>query len=212
MRRRFIAAGAMLLMICGPSFAQTPTPAVVGTANEPAFFDVTGVADSDLLNVRATATAGGMMIARIPNGTRLKNLGCREVSKYRWCKVQDIGDPKMVGWVPGRYLQDVAGADAEAAAAGGTAIAATAQVPCARYFGQPMALCQASAVRSEDGEAAVTVNWPDGGERTIRFGKGKPQSADSPDPLKFTREADLNMIRIGKGERFEIPDKLPFGG
>ncbi len=31
-------------------------------------------------------------------------------------------------------------------------------------------------------------------------------------PATYTREADLNMICIGKAERFEIPDALPFGG
>ena len=37
-------------------------------------------------------------------------------------------------------------------------------------------------------------------------------SADPSFRQRFTREADLNMIRIGKGERFEIPEALPFGG
>ena len=41
---------------------------------------------------------------------------------------------------------------------------------------------------------------------------GKPESSDSSEEFRFTREADLNMIRIGKGERFEIPEALPFGG
>lgn len=215
MRRRFIAASAALLMIAGPVVAQDSATAAGDTAQEPDFFEVTNVADNDLLNVRATATAAGMVIARLPNGSRVKNQGCREVNKYRWCKVQDVNDPKLIGWVPGRYLQEtsvdggqvITGEDGET-----ISVAATGEVPCARYYGQPMRLCQARVERSEDGEAAVTMTWPDGGERTIRFSDGKPKSADSPDPMKFTREADLNMIRIGKGERFEIPDALPFGG
>jgi hypothetical protein len=55
------------------------------------------------------------------------------------------------------------------------------------------------------------VAWPDGGQRIIDFRDGKPDKTDSPDDLRFTREGDLNMIRVGKTERFEVPDAMLTG-
>ncbi len=144
-------------------------------------------------------------------------------------------DGKVAGWAAARYLVETAvdaaelpsetspdsapseGADVAAlpdakAEAPKTGFDATAVIPCARQFGQPMSLCQAGAVRGDAGQAVVSVRWPDGGERIIRFRDGKPESSNANEEFRFTREADLNMIRVGKGERFEIPDTLPFGG
>ncbi|MFN3548934.1 MAG: hypothetical protein ACK4U0_15720 [Mesorhizobium sp.] len=85
-----------------------------------------------------------------------------------------------------------------------------ADIPCARYVGQPMTRCDVSVLRLAGDEADVTVLWPDGGERLIRFRGGKPDSSNGRGEFRFTREAELNLIRIGVGERFEILDALPF--
>lgn len=69
-------------------------------------FEVSGVAPNDLLNLRAPATAGGLVIARFENGAMLKNLGCADVNGTQWCKVQYVEDPKLMGWAPARYLFD----------------------------------------------------------------------------------------------------------
>lgn len=88
---------------------------------------------------------------------------------------------------------------------------ATGEIPCARYVGQPMTRCTASVRRGGDGKADVTVAWPDGGTRVIGFYDGKPAGANSRGEFRFTREGDLNMIRVGVSERFEITDALAFG-
>jgi hypothetical protein len=85
------------------------------------------------------------------------------------------------------------------------------EIPCARHLGQPMTTCRASVERKGDGAADVTVFWPDGGTRVIFFRTGKPDGSNAEGELTYTREAQLNMIRIGAAERFEILDKLPFG-
>ena len=85
-----------------------------------------------------------------------------------------------------------------------------AEIPCARYAGQPMTRCEARIVRIDENDADVTILWPDGGERLIRFRGGEPDSANGRGEFRFTREAELNLIRIGSGERFEILDALPF--
>ncbi|MBS3650973.1 SH3 domain-containing protein [Pseudaminobacter sp. 19-2017] len=85
------------------------------------------------------------------------------------------------------------------------------EIPCARHLGQPMTTCRASVERKGDGAADVTVFWPDGGTRVIFFRTGKPDGSNAEGELTYIREAQLNMIRIGAAERFEILDKLPFG-
>jgi hypothetical protein len=87
----------------------------------------------------------------------------------------------------------------------------TGEIPCADAFGQPTRACQASITRLGPGIADVVVALPDGGSRTIRFRGGKPDTSDSPEPVQTTREGSLNMIRIGKAERFEILDAVALG-
>jgi uncharacterized protein YraI len=88
---------------------------------------------------------------------------------------------------------------------------ATGQIPCARYVGQPMTQCRVGIKREGSGKADVTVTFPDGGTRVIGFYDGKPAGANSRGEFRFTREGDLNMIRVGVSERFEITDALAFG-
>lgn len=117
----------------------------------------------------------------------------------------------LTGAVSGPDQPSTAG-EATASTQAAPGFDAVGEIPCARYPGQPMASCRASIARSGDGSAEIVVAWPDGGARTISFRAGKPGTSDSPDELRFTREAGLNMIRIGASERFEITDALAFGG
>ncbi|HEY5818409.1 MAG TPA: SH3 domain-containing protein [Mesorhizobium sp.] len=183
--------------------------------NDAPFFEVIGLADNDQLNVRAAASPVAMVIGRLPNGAQLRNHGCQMVKQNEWCKVEDVSNPSISGWTPGRYLMEVA-ADAIAAVEPPASAPdpnpfVELAIPCARYLGQPMGQCQASAEPGEAGGVSVTVAWPDGGQRIIDFRDGKPDKTDSPDDLRFTREGDLNMIRVGKTERFEVPDAMLTG-
>jgi len=329
-RRHVTLLAAFFSLVATPLLAQEGEPATATI--EPEIFLVTGLAMNDALNIRASASATGMTIARVPNGTQFRNLGCEMVSSYLWCKIVALEDERLIGWAPGRYLpgavandgsrqaedtvsikekeaeiaaeglmgdvtfdepgtakksksplatgaiasvgetevpksirlpgiiqrpysadakgvvvslpdgiaMDPAAPAADAAPSAGAepeqaaepaaeeapqvvaaapepattarAFDATSEIPCARYLGQPMSMCRAGVVRDAEGKASVTVDWPDGGKRVIRFSEGRVEGSDSAQPLNVTREADLNMIRIGKTERFEIPDALPFGG
>jgi len=97
----------------------------------------------------------------------------------------------------------------------GTPYHATGQIPCATAAGQPTGTCPFGVVRKGGGTGAVTVTKPDGRTRTIFFEKGKATGYDmsQADRGEFSasKEADLNMIRIGP-ERYEIPDAVIFGG
>lgn len=63
-----------------------------------------GLAPDDLLNIRATASPGGKIEARLPNGAAVKNYGCKTINNYPWCKVEDTQDAHITGWAPARYL------------------------------------------------------------------------------------------------------------
>lgn len=88
---------------------------------------------------------------------------------------------------------------------------ATADIPCARYVGQPMTRCPVNIVHKGTDKADITVTWPDGGTRVISFNAGMPAGSDLGKDFRFTREGSLNMIRIGAAERFEITDQLALG-
>ena len=85
------------------------------------------------------------------------------------------------------------------------------EIPCADAFGQPTGSCRAAVTHLGPGSADVMVTLPDGGSRTIHFRDGKPDTSDSSEPLQATREGSLNLIRIGKAERFEILDAVALG-
>lgn len=93
------------------------------TADGPDFYQVTGVANGDVLNIRSHPNPHAEKLGEIPpDGTCLRNLGCQggltfqeftELSKARqaarlkenprWCRIEYQG---VTGWVAGRYLQE----------------------------------------------------------------------------------------------------------
>ncbi|WP_292277062.1 SH3 domain-containing protein, partial [Mesorhizobium sp.] len=91
-----ILFAAQLLVAVLPAFAQDAPETVISI--------IGGLAPDDLLNIRATASAGGKVTARLPNGVAVKNLGCNVVNGYPWCKIEDTQGAKIVGWAPARYL------------------------------------------------------------------------------------------------------------
>jgi len=90
-------------------------------ADGPDFYQVTGVADDDVLNVRAAPSPHAKKLGAIPPGADcVRNLGCRGGLTFeefttlspaeqaarrranpRWCRIDYQG---VTGWVAGRYL------------------------------------------------------------------------------------------------------------
>jgi hypothetical protein len=98
----------------------------------------------------------------------------------------------------------------------GTDFNATGPMPCARRAGQPTGTCQFGVKREGSGNGAVTVFWPDGGNRVIFFKNGKPSDfdkseADGDVEMSFTENSGLFLITIGD-QRFEIIDAVINGG
>lgn len=94
----------------------------------------------------------------------------------------------------------------------GTDYNATAEVPCVTAAGQPKGRCKAGVMRLGNGEATVDLKTPDGGQRYIYFKDGRPTGSDAQAPFRATRQGDVNIIRIGTVEVYEIPDAFVVGG
>lgn len=98
------ALAAAWLLTASPAAAQeaAPTPPAATAA---AVSVVTGLAPGDLLNIRATASPTGKVMARMPVGSPLKTFGCEDVNGHKWCRVEAVEDARLAGWTPARYLQ-----------------------------------------------------------------------------------------------------------
>ncbi|TPE44165.1 SH3 domain-containing protein [Amaricoccus solimangrovi] len=221
-RRGETASYALRIGITGasPAVADPTSDYADGLAGGPDFWELAGLAAGDTLNLRSGPSTHAAVLARLPTGTVLRNRGCRMAGGQRWCEVERTGDETR-GWVAGRYLRE-AGAAAYAAQAEtgdalvpGTAFNATGSLPCASTAGEPMGECPFGVIRRGGGTATVTITLPDGRTRSIEFENGNAVSADvsaadGEKHLGASREADLNLIRIGE-ERYEVPDVVVSG-
>lgn len=88
----------------GPVEIQPPVGG--GSGAGPDFYVVRGLAAGDTLNVRSRASTQGTVIARLSQGTRVRNLGCQMSGQTRWCKIRTTGAVEVTGWVNGRYLRE----------------------------------------------------------------------------------------------------------
>ena len=111
--------------------------------------------------------------------------------------------------------QQAAHAPSHDAKVPGTDFHARGDVPCSTGKGQPTDSCAFGVKREGNGSAMVTVSKADGSQRVIFFENGRAigydQSEADSGEFKANKEADLNIIHIGK-ERYEIPDAVISGG
>lgn len=201
----------------------TPTAAVPASPEQggPRNWQVPG--SSAPLSLRESASAGSKLLATYEAETILDNLGCQPGDAGVWCDVQQLGGGPR-GFVPAGSLKPAVspdgsvarGSDDSALRAGQGDFDARGSVPCAQQPGQPMGSCPFAVARAGGGYATVLITRPEGGTRAIYFRMGRAIGADSSEadasgPFTLKREADLNLIRVGK-ERYEIPDAVVLGG
>jgi hypothetical protein len=79
-----------------------------GLSGGPDFWEVANVPPGDRLNVRSRPSAQAATVARLRNGTVLRNLGCRMNGQTRWCRVEQR-DGSAAGWAAGRFLVESGG-------------------------------------------------------------------------------------------------------
>lgn len=75
-----------------------------GDAGGPDNWIVSGVGRNDLLNIRTAPSPNAELVARVKNGTVLRNLGCRTTGSSRWCRVATRLNDR--GWANGRFLRE----------------------------------------------------------------------------------------------------------
>lgn len=191
-----------------------------GLQGGPDFWDIKPKSAGAKVNIRDAPSGAASLVGNLADGAVVRNRGCRMAEGQRWCRVETIGAPPMSGWIAGEFLRESSYAGSTApehdALVPRTNFHATGEIPCARYAGQPMHQCRFGVVRKGQGNGAVTVFWPDGGNRVILFENGKPASfdqsqADGDARMSVSQNADLFMITIGT-QRFEIPEAVINGG
>ncbi|WP_347311463.1 SH3 domain-containing protein [Defluviimonas sp. SAOS-178_SWC] len=110
------ALGAMTApQIPAVAAGSDPDMFATGVQSGPDFWQVTGVASNDTLNIRSGPGTGNRVVARAPNGAVLRNLGCQGSGSARWCKVE-TKDGTIRGWVSGKFLRESGGSSSGAAA------------------------------------------------------------------------------------------------
>jgi hypothetical protein len=97
---------------------------------------------------------------------------------------------------------------------GDTRFHATAKVPCALPYQATPDGCDVGVVRRGAGGTATVVLPSSASVRTLLFVAGKPvaTNASRTDTLSSTRKDDMTTVKVGDGERYEIPDALLNGG
>jgi uncharacterized protein YraI len=86
-----------------------PPPGAGGGAGGgagPDFLLVAGLPPGDTLNLRAGPSTGAAILARLREGTRVRNLGCETRGQARWCLVRTTGATDITGWANARYLRE----------------------------------------------------------------------------------------------------------
>ncbi len=192
----------LALLLPGPARAQ---PA------EPEIWIVGGVSTAGRVNLRAEPSASARLLARLPNGTRLRNRGCREVEAERWCQVEPAEGPG--GWIAARFLRDAAAAlparPAQPEPARPARLVPTrlfdamGTLPCAMIPGQPTRDCAWGVLRSGGGTASIQVTGMAGLTRWIYVENGVPVRSDGEGSFVVERIGELFLIRVGQ-ERFEL--------
>jgi len=189
-----------------------------GLAGGPDYWEVAGVPAGDTLNVRSDPSTSGRVILELDNGAVLRNMGCKITGSTRWCQVQLTGDSDAVGWVAGRYLREASG-DAQAAArqgsdalVPGTNFHATGAMPCTFKGDAAVNTCAFGVVREGNGVATVTVMFPFGFVRTLRFHDNMVSTHAAGDKVAYSREGDTMFVSINDdAETFVIYDVIIYG-
>ena len=179
----------------------------------PDFWDVTGIAANDTLNLRKTPSAKAPILGKFPNGTMLRNKGCRIDDNVRWCLVELPDDPTVTGWVAGRYLRESAGPAASTDAKTENGFHAEGTVPCSIGSDSFDHACTFGVLRAPSG-ATIIVNRPDSGEvRALTFTSADQVFvAHDGAGLAWYRKDDNWWISANGSEFYLIPDAAIFGG
>jgi hypothetical protein len=184
-----------------------------GLMGGPDFWDIAGVGANDTLNLRKTPSAKAPILAKFPDGTMLRNRGCRIDDNTRWCLVELPDDPSVQGWVAGRYLRESAGPIPSTGAKTENGFHAEGTVQCSTGSDSFDHDCNFAVLGAPSG-ATIIVNRPDNGEvRALTFARADQSFvAHDGSGLAWQRKDDNWWISANGKEYYLIPDAAIFGG
>lgn len=104
-RRGEVANYRLSISIEGRATPERPVGGGDADASGPDWWAVIGVSAGDLLNVREGPSTKDRVMARVGNGTILRNGGCVGEGRSRWCMVS-APDGNFTGWASGGYLRE----------------------------------------------------------------------------------------------------------
>lgn len=198
---------------------ETPAPAMPkgdfadGLMGGPDFWVVSGLRGRSSTALRHAPRSSAAGLARLREGTVVKNLGCRMTGQTRWCQV-DFGEER--GWVNGRFLRESAAPGAarrDDALVPGTNFHATGEVPCKIMAAPAASQCAFGVTRGERGVATVFITLPSGAKRVLGFSGGEARSLQAASSVTQRRDSDNTIVTIdGGAEQYTIPDALVNGG
>jgi hypothetical protein len=106
-RRNEVSDYTLAISITGETGETVQGDFADGLQGGPDFFAVRTSGGS--LNIRSGPSTGARVVARVLNGTPLRNLGCRMNEAQRWCSVATLSDPGIEGWAAGDFLVEGSG-------------------------------------------------------------------------------------------------------
>jgi hypothetical protein len=84
-------------------------------------------------------------------------------------------------------------------------------ISCRTVKNGPQGTCRVALVSRGDGKISAYVTSAEGRQRILYFRKGVPAFTDAGGQLRFERNRDTIIIRVGTAEIYEMPDRLVAG-
>lgn len=202
-----------------------------GLQGGPDFYAVRTASAGRKVNLRSDPSSGAAVVRLLPDGTVLRNLGCRMNEGRRWCRVATAGDPGVEGWIAGDFLVESTGPGADVpmeprastpvppdtdALVPGTSFSATGRIECVADADAAAAMCDFGVEREGNGNGWITVTMPGGRTLRVRFEDLTPVSFDDTGVwagrrMTVARESDNHVVMIGD-VRLVIPLAVMAGG
>lgn len=156
-RRNETSSYTLIVSIGGEAPAQDFAD---GLSGGPDFWEVTGVTQS--LNIRSEPSTNGAIMAELPKGSVVQNLGCQMNEGRKWCQIRQV-DGDIAGWAAGEFLREAA------------APATGAETGAASQTGAEMIVTGVPAndtlnVRSGPGTANEVIGELGNGDAVLRLG------------------------------------------
>ncbi|GEO85468.1 MULTISPECIES: SH3 domain-containing protein [Alphaproteobacteria] len=194
-----------------------PAPDLGGNpSDDAAIWHVYGLMPDDMLNIRSGPGPAFRVIGALQESQPVRNLGCSERDGGFWCRVSTYDQPRISGWVNGRYITDEwvqpGGRllqDDEERVIPGTAYHATGTIRCQTLGDPRVGACAYGVVRNGP-FAEIDLTFPDGYTRSLSYRAGRFSAKDGSE-VRSRKQGGVAIVTINGEETFHIPDDVVMG-